>query len=131
MSLNRPQPQPSPSFRGPNTQALDTDPEVPVFIDLYEGSWVAYLICPFCHDLHSHGAGPADLPPDLGSRASHCIWHPMEGYWLVPGLIEKPRRPGARELQRIQQEGEALTAQQAREYQQRWQAERRQLAEVG
>lgn len=131
MSLHRPQSQLSQSFRGSNTQALANEPEVPVFIDLHEGSWVAYLICPHCGDLHSHGAGPTDLPPDLGSRASHCVWHPSAGYWLVPGLTEKPQRPNRRTLQRIQQEGEALTAQQTRERQQRWQAERRQIAEAG
>jgi hypothetical protein len=96
-----------------SAQALVPDPEVPVYLDRYHGSWKAYLICPHCGDLHTHGAGPADAPPDLGNRASHCIWHPSEGYWLVPALTEKPQRPNRRTLQRIQQEGEALTARQA------------------
>ncbi len=124
-------------------ETVTPDPEVPTFVEPHGWGkhqfWALYITCPHCGDLHTHGGGLVkDGAPDLGHRVSHCVYHPVEGYHLVPGPedMEKPTALGAPARRRMQVEGEALTAQLRRQQQERLNAElRRQqsddLARVG
>jgi hypothetical protein len=72
------------------------DPTIPAYIERDEvtGSLYAYVKCPHCGDMHSHGAGQGDSPPILGNRLSHCVTCEPAGYSLVlgPPDMPKPRR---------------------------------------
>jgi len=79
----------------------NTDPLVPAYAapDGYGLRWVLYVQCPHCGDLHTHGGGSLDGPPDMGHRVSHCVHAESSGYVLVPGPpnMAKPKALSARE----------------------------------
>ncbi len=61
--------------------------------------WILELTCPHCGKDHVHGGGPADYPPLLGVRLSHCVNHARD-YDLVPdedinaiAVVTADRRP--------------------------------------
>lgn len=83
------------------TMQQTADPEVPAYIERRGRHWKAFILCPHCSCVHTHGAGPVSQPPDLGNRAAHCLVGPMRGYTLVPGLSEKPEGLSFRQRQRL------------------------------
>jgi hypothetical protein len=89
-----------PAERG-KAMTQNTDPTVQTYAmpDSYGLSWVLYVQCPHCGDVHTHGGGSLDGPPDMGHRVSHCVHADSQGYVLVPGPpdMAMPKALSARE----------------------------------
>lgn len=54
------------SFRGRRPHAT--------IVEMFKGKrcWRVAVRCPFCKDVHLHGAGETNTLPNLGQRRAHC-----------------------------------------------------------